>query len=190
VDDGMLDDPDPARVALDGSEFTFDVQTHVSTPLTPFEPGSPPDRALDFIKQIFVQSETTVACLTGVPDTRELGAGNVQARTTLEEILDRLAGPRLVFHANTDPENGPAELDYMSDVASRYPVSAWKTYRTSPRRGSIARTSACRSSSGRGSSASTSSPRIAASRAGAVTRGPVPPSTLSGLQRQLPTSAF
>jgi predicted TIM-barrel fold metal-dependent hydrolase len=128
VDGGMLDDPDRARVVLGGSEFIFDVQTHVSTPLTPFESASPPDRALDFIKQIFVQSETTVACLTGVPDTRELGSGNVQARATLQEILDRLAGSRLVFHANTDPENGPAELDYMSDVASRYSVSAWKTY--------------------------------------------------------------
>lgn len=128
VDDGMLEDPERARVALGGSEFIFDVQTHVSTPLTPFEAATPPARALDFIKQIFVQSETTVACLTGVPATRELGVGNVEARTTLQEILDRLAGPRLVFHANADPENGAAELDYMSDVASRYPVSAWKTY--------------------------------------------------------------
>jgi predicted TIM-barrel fold metal-dependent hydrolase len=128
VDDGMLEDEERARVALSGDEFIFDVQTHVSEPLTPFEQRSPPERALDFIRQIFVESETTVACLTGVPATRALGIGNVQARTQLSEIMDRLAGPRLVFHANTDPENGAAELDYMSEVAESYPVAAWKSY--------------------------------------------------------------
>jgi predicted TIM-barrel fold metal-dependent hydrolase len=128
VDDGMLDDQERARQVLSGSEFIFDVQTHVSEPLAAFEADDPPARALDYIKQIFVQSETSVACLTGVPQTRPLGIGNVQARTTLQEILDRLAGPRLVFHANTDPENGAAELDYMAEVAETYPVAAWKTY--------------------------------------------------------------
>ena len=128
VDDGMLEDEERARQVLSGSEFIFDVQTHVSQPLTAFEGNDPPARALDYLKQIFVQSETTVACLTGVPQTRPLGIGNVQARTTLQEILDRLAGPRLVFHANTDPENGAAELDFMSEVAETYPIAAWKTY--------------------------------------------------------------
>ena len=33
----MLEDPARARVALSGDEFIFDVQTHVSDPLTPFE---------------------------------------------------------------------------------------------------------------------------------------------------------
>jgi predicted TIM-barrel fold metal-dependent hydrolase len=128
VDEGMLEDEERARQVLSGTELIFDVQTHVSDPLTPFESRDPPARALDYLKQIFVQSETTVACLTGVPATRSLGPGNVQARTTLQEILDRLAGPRLVFHANADPENGAAELDYMSEVAELYPVAAWKTY--------------------------------------------------------------
>jgi uncharacterized protein len=128
VDEGMLEDEERARVALSGDEFIFDVQTHVSDPLTPFEATSPPERALDFIRQIFVQSDTTVACLTGVPATRALGIGNVQARTLLSEIMDRLAGPRLLFHANTDPENGAAELDYMSEVAESHAVAAWKTY--------------------------------------------------------------
>ncbi len=128
VDAGMLEDEERARVALSGTEFIFDVQTHVSQPLTPFDAADPPERALDYIKQIFVQSDTTVACLTGTPITRSLGAQNVEARTQLREIMDRLAGPRLVFHANADPENGPAELDYMSEVAELYPVGAWKTY--------------------------------------------------------------
>lgn len=128
VDDGMLEDQERARQVLSGDELIFDVQTHVSEPLTAFESDDPPARALDYLKQIFVQSETSVACLTGVPQTRSLGIGNVRARTTLQEILDRLAGPRLLFHANADPENGAAELDYMAEVAETYPVAAWKTY--------------------------------------------------------------
>ena len=128
VDAGMLEDPDRARELLSGDEFIFDVQTHVQTPLTPFEASSPPARALDFLKQIFVQSETHVACISGVPGARDLGEGNVAARTLLSEIIDRLAGPRLVLHANADPENGAPELDYMSAIAEAYPVSAWKVY--------------------------------------------------------------
>lgn len=128
VDEQMMMDEPRARVALSGTEFIFDVQTHVSEPLTPFEDRAPPARALDFIKQIFVQSDTTVACVSGVPGARGLGEGNVQARALLSDMLERLAGPRLVLHANADPENGPAELDYMSAVAESYPVAAWKTY--------------------------------------------------------------
>jgi predicted TIM-barrel fold metal-dependent hydrolase len=128
VDDGMLDDEERARVALSGSEFIFDVQTHLSDPVPSFEASKPPDRALDFIREIFVQSDTTVACLTGTPATRALGIDELQSRDVLQEIIERMAGPRLLFHANTDPENGPAELDYMSEVAETYPVAAWKTY--------------------------------------------------------------
>jgi predicted TIM-barrel fold metal-dependent hydrolase len=128
IDDDMLDDPERARTVLSGSEFIFDVQTHSSDPLVAFDEADPPGDATDFIKQIFVQSETTVACITGVPAVRDLGVPAVQANRQLREIMERLAGPRLIFHANTDPENGPAELDYMAQVAAEYDVAAWKTY--------------------------------------------------------------
>lgn len=128
IDDDMLDDPERARTVLGGTEFIFDVQTHSSDPLVAFDEANPPADAANFIKQIFVQSETTVACITGVPAVRALGIGAVQANRQLREIMERLAGPRLIFHANTDPENGPAELDYMAEVAAEYDVAAWKTY--------------------------------------------------------------
>ena len=128
VDDDMLEDPERARTLLSGEEFIFDVQTHSADPLVEFDESNPPDDASDFIKQIFVQSDTTVACITGVPAVRRLGVDNLNASRQLREIMDRLAGPRLIFHANTDPENGPAELDYMAEVAAEYDVSAWKTY--------------------------------------------------------------
>lgn len=129
VDEGMMQDEPRAREVLSGSDFIFDVQTHVSDPLTAFERDAPPDRALDFIKQIFVESETSVACVSGVPGARDLGIENVHARATLREIIDRLAGPRLLFHVNADPENGPGELDYMSSVVEQgFSVGAWKIY--------------------------------------------------------------
>jgi len=129
VSDEMMQDEELARQVLSGDDFIFDVQTHVSDPLEAFERDDPPQRALDFIKEIFVQSETSVACVTGVPATRDLGIGNVEASRTLREIIDRLAGPRLIFHVNADPENGPGELDYMSSVVDQgFTVAAWKVY--------------------------------------------------------------
>src|SRR6185295_3988071 len=80
------------------------------------------------IGQIFVHSDTTVACVTGTPEVRSLGADGVRGNRLLSELIDRLAGPRLILHANANPENGPAELDYLSAIAAQYPVSAWKIY--------------------------------------------------------------
>jgi predicted TIM-barrel fold metal-dependent hydrolase len=128
IDDGMLEDEAQARQALSGDEFIFDVQTHVSDPLSPFESDDPPARALDFITEIYVQSDTAVACVTGTPAARQQGVGGVQARTLLSELIERHWGPRLLLHANAEPENGASELDYMSEVAESYSVSAWKTY--------------------------------------------------------------
>ncbi len=116
VDRDMLEDAAKARERLSGDELIFDVQVHVSTPLVPWTEKAPPARALDFIKQIFVQSDTAVACVSGIPAARDLGIQNVQARRQLQEIMDRLAGPRLVLHANADPERS-GEPDYMAQVA-------------------------------------------------------------------------
>ena len=65
---------------------------------------------------------------------RGLGQGGIQGNRLLSELIDRLAGPRLILHANANPENGAAELDYLSAVAAEYPVSAWKIY---PHTGSL-----------------------------------------------------
>jgi predicted TIM-barrel fold metal-dependent hydrolase len=46
----------------------------------------------------------------------------------MREIIDRIGGPRLLIHANTEPERGASELDYMSELAGAYDPSAWKTY--------------------------------------------------------------
>jgi predicted TIM-barrel fold metal-dependent hydrolase len=46
----------------------------------------------------------------------------------LDEIVDRIGGPRLRYHVNVDPPRGATELDYMEDAASRFEVAAWKVY--------------------------------------------------------------
>jgi predicted TIM-barrel fold metal-dependent hydrolase len=81
-----------------------------------------------FVKTVFVDSDTRVACLTGVPAARDLGADNVEANRLLEEVIEQFAGPRLLYHVNVDPLLGAGELDYMATMAESYEVAAWKVY--------------------------------------------------------------
>jgi len=135
VDAGMTDDPDAGDEMMSGNEFIIDVQTHTSEEIEePWDSVPPDERALDFITQIFVQSETDVAILSGPPGARALGAPNVAARAQVQEIINRLGGPRLLIHANAEPERGTSELDYMGELAEAYSPSAWKVY---PHEGSL-----------------------------------------------------
>ncbi|HEY3497651.1 MAG TPA: amidohydrolase family protein [Polyangiaceae bacterium] len=130
VDAGMTEDAGMADAGMmPTGDFIFDVQTHVSTEIEePWGAMSPDERALDFITQIFVQSETDVAVLSGPPGARDLGAPNVAARAQVQEIINRLAGTRLLIHANAELERGPSELDYMSELAEEFNPAAWKMY--------------------------------------------------------------
>jgi predicted TIM-barrel fold metal-dependent hydrolase len=127
VQPSMMEDMAQAREALSGDEFVFDVQTHVVQPEKVWS-GAPPDRILTFMKLIFVDSDTTVACLTGIPDTRADGIMGTEARDQIQQIVARTGGSRLLFHCSTNPELA-GEADYMSMSASRYPnIAAWKSY--------------------------------------------------------------
>ena len=80
------------------------------------------------MSQIFVESETTVACITGTPDTRNQGPACNQARTQMLELMERYGGSRLLFHCNTEPERN-GEPQYMAQAASQYKnIAAWKGY--------------------------------------------------------------
>ena len=124
-----MEDMARAGELLNHDPFVFDVQTHISfDEIRPWPERNPPDRVVDFLKRIFVQSNTTVACLSGVPATRGIGLPNVQARQKLFEFINQLAGPRLLYHCNADPEL-PGEPDYMQQAQEMYKnVGAWKTY--------------------------------------------------------------
>jgi predicted TIM-barrel fold metal-dependent hydrolase len=136
IDAGALEDMAQARQLLMHDPFVFDVQTHISEiELQPFPPSTPPELVLDFLKRIFVQSQTTVACVSGVPATRSLGIGNVQAKTVVRELMNRLGGPRLLFHCNADPE-APGEPDYQAEAVRLYPgIAAWKVFPQQPDHG-------------------------------------------------------
>ncbi len=123
----MMDDMARAREALAGNEFVFDVQTHVVNPETPWS-GPVPDRILTFMKLIFVDSDTTVACLSGVPGTRSAGLMSPQGRAQLQELVERYGGSRLLFHCNIEPQRA-GEAEYMMEAAAMYRnIAAWKSY--------------------------------------------------------------
>ncbi len=128
VSPDMAEDQAHACANLSGDEFIFDVQVHPQEPLLRFQAPPLPVNAEDLIRMIFVDSDTTVACMSGVYYARDGGRGNLDANRLLQEIIDRLAGPRLIFHANADPTLGAAELDYMAEVAAAYKIAAWKVY--------------------------------------------------------------
>jgi len=124
----MLEDQAQAAAHLTGDEFILDVQVHSASPLTPWRDSPLPTTAENFVREIFVDSDTTVACLSGAPNARPVGEPNAEARHLLQEVIDRIGGPRLIFHVNADPPRGASELDYMEATAAAYNVAAWKVY--------------------------------------------------------------
>lgn len=128
VDPTMMEDLDLACEALTGPDFVMDVQVHPATPLNPWRNAPLPSTAEDFIRTLFVDSDTTVACLSGVPGARDLGRDNVEASDYLQELTDKLGKRRLIYHANIDPTRGASELAYMQELAGTYDLSAWKVY--------------------------------------------------------------
>ena len=132
VGSDMMEDPAcAATLVFDPDAFVLDVQTHVANPplQAPWPDGSPDERALDFIKQVFVEGGTSIACLSGTPAARTPGAGNMDARTQLKTILERIGGDRLRLHCNLDFQSNPsAERDYMDMIVANHTVGAWKVY--------------------------------------------------------------
>jgi uncharacterized protein len=135
VDRDGVDDQDSAQQSVSGDEFVFDVQVHNRVPKPPWGPstcdsGSTPMLCpTEFLREIFVASDTQVACLSGFPAARAADQPSIEARAKIKEIVDRLGGsPRLVIHANVRPAEGAAELDAMELDARGFPVAAWKTY--------------------------------------------------------------
>jgi predicted TIM-barrel fold metal-dependent hydrolase len=142
-----------SSAALDtvgGDEFVFDVQTHhvdlqrdwaeqslLAGALAADVQGGCGEAerlacwsAEHFVREVFVKSDTTVACLTMLP------AASPEARPLLDqeaaatrELVDRLAdSPRLVIHGMVNPELGAPQLDDMQRMKESSKVAAWKVY--------------------------------------------------------------
>ena len=145
-----------ARSAVDGGEFIFDVQGHFvnptgawlkalpanARPLRGFasdkrcEPHQGPGD-LDylrcvgpdqFVKDVFMDSDTDLMVLSFVPSTREGEPLKIEEAEATARIVERLEGThRLLIHGRVNP-NQPGDLEAMDALASRHRISAWKTY--------------------------------------------------------------
>ncbi len=131
-------------------EFVFDIQTHhVATPrqfpwlLGLRRLGRPWNGALEkdrgtmedlylenYVKEIFLDSDTTVAVLSGIPSATE--ASNIlppDQMAETREVVNRLAASqRLIAHGLVAPNKGRGDLDEMRRQATELKISAWKCY--------------------------------------------------------------
>ncbi len=140
-----------AAQTLSGREFIFDVQTHMvdvkgawrqrpgarqwERALASFPQGSCGESdpvacfsADQFIKDVFIDSDTQIAVLSFVPGLPEDNPLTTEEANRTRELVARLKGThRLLLHAPVVP-NAPGEIDRMAVMARTYPVAAWKVY--------------------------------------------------------------
>ncbi|APV50919.1 amidohydrolase [Betaproteobacteria bacterium GR16-43] len=145
-----------ARSAVDGSEFIFDVQGHFVNPsgawLKRLPKGAKPlgfatsrDACKvhqgpgdfdylrcvgpdQFVKDVFLDSDTDLMVLSFVPSTREGEPLTIQEAEATARIVEKLEGThRMYIHGRVNP-NQPGDLEGMDELASRHKIAAWKTY--------------------------------------------------------------
>jgi predicted TIM-barrel fold metal-dependent hydrolase len=82
----------------------------------------------EFVKDVFLDSDTDLMVLSFVPSTREAEPVTIQAADAVRRIVDRLQGThRLMIHGRVNP-NQPGDLEAMDELKEKWGVCAWKTY--------------------------------------------------------------
>lgn len=148
-------EPAAAEAAVSGSEFIFDVQGHFVNPTGAWTRALPegarplasfgtegcaaaslggrldhlqcfgPDA---FLRDIFLDSDTSLMVLSFVPSTREGEPLTIEEAAATAAIVEKMEGThRLFLHGRVNP-NQPGDLEDMDRLASSFPISAWKTY--------------------------------------------------------------
>ncbi len=142
-------DPAAADAALGGGELVIDVQTHFiadhraqtegAAGVLAFIQSVAPDRwkdldgaagltLADYVRCVFLESETAVAVLTSAPGDEPRNILTNPEIAATRQLVDRLAGTgRLLNHSIVHP-NRPGELDAMARLAERYDPAGWKVY--------------------------------------------------------------
>jgi uncharacterized protein len=143
-------EPELAEARLGGEELVIDVQGHHVAPERPWRErsrswdrtvrGFPfaecglPDpiecfSARQFVKEVFVDSDTAIAVLSFVPEPdRDAAPLRIEEAAATRAIVDSMHGTgRLLLHGPVHP-NFPGELERMEELAARWKVVAWKTY--------------------------------------------------------------
>ncbi|HNR76779.1 MAG TPA: amidohydrolase family protein [Parvularculaceae bacterium] len=146
-------DVDAALDALGGDEFIFDVQGHYVNPngawLEAAKAGRAGFRAFpnaciaaepdnekalqclgpeEFIKDVFLDSDTDMIVLSFVPSTRENEPLTIEEADATRRIVDAMDGDhRLMLHGRVNP-NQAGDIEDMDRLAAEFPIAAWKTY--------------------------------------------------------------
>ena len=119
-------DPDVAIEQLGGREFVFDVQGHFVGQHGLGRTGL--GGAEQFIKDIFLDSDTDMMVLSFIPSRREKELLMIQEADEVRRIIDQMAGThRLLIHGRANP-NQEGDLEGMDELAEVWGVSAWKCY--------------------------------------------------------------
>ena len=119
-------DPELAETQLQGREFIFDVQGHFigQEALTPGDPRGPDD----FIRDVFLDSDTDIMVLSFVPSRRDSEPLTIAEAEGVQRLVDAMQGQhRLLLHGRVNP-NQPGDLEGMDELAEKWRVVAWKTY--------------------------------------------------------------
>ena len=153
-DESALDESS-ALAEVGGDEFIFDVQGHYvnpegdwlrrqppnSRPYSGFGKASceladePGDRSYlnclsesEFIKDVFLDSDTDIMVLSFVPSTRENEPVTIEDADQTRRIVGELEGSkRLMIHGRVNP-NQDGDLEAMDELAENWNISAFKTY--------------------------------------------------------------
>ena len=143
-----------ARSTLDRSDFIFDVQGHFVNPtsawLKTLPPGARPLRFTEnhgcaaanapglgylecigpdqFVKDIFLDSDTDLIVLSFVPSTRAGEPLTMEEAAATARIVEKMEGThRIYLHGRVNP-NQDGDLEAMDMLAEKYRIAAWKTY--------------------------------------------------------------
>ncbi len=119
-------DPDAALEQLGGAEFVFDVQGHFvgRNGLGRTALGG----ADQFIKDIFLDSDTDMMVLSFIPSRRERELLSIEEADQTRRIVEKMEGThRLLLHGRVNP-NQDGDLEGMDELAERWGVVAWKCY--------------------------------------------------------------
>ncbi len=75
-----------------------------------------------FVKDVFMDSDTDLMVLSFVPSTREGEPLTIEEATATAQIVEKLNGThRLFIHGRVNP-NQPGDLEGMDELAARYRI--------------------------------------------------------------------
>ncbi len=119
-------DGEVAVEQLAGREFVFDVQGHY-VGLNGIGAKRLGD-AQQFVKDIFMDSDTDMMVLSFIPSRREREWLTIQEADETRRIIDAMEGTRRVLIHGRANANQDGDMEGMQELAEKWRVSAWKCY--------------------------------------------------------------